>query len=275
LTSERIISIYNKKLASLNTSFREKKIETTFGKTNILIFGDDKKLPLFLIHGLNSAAPFAFDTVYFLTNKYQIFAIDLLGEPNKSDFVRLNKKDNSYGKWLLEIIHHFKADSYTLCGISFGSFPILKSLLINDIKVKEAFLISPAAFIHGSLWKTIFKFIIPLKKFQKTKNEIYLNNCLSSIYDKFDELTLRYQKEVFTNFKMDFSPTPNFTKSELKKIKIPITIIASQNDFFLPFKKLKNKCSNLSNLKHFITLESSKHIPSKKTLEKIFNKITS
>mgnify|MGYP000436356608 CR=1 FL=1 len=74
-----------------------------------------KKPALFLVHGLNSCAPFAFDTVSFLIEKYQILAIDILGEPNKSDFVRLNKKNASYGKWLLEITNYFKADHFTLC----------------------------------------------------------------------------------------------------------------------------------------------------------------
>ena len=70
MTNEKILSIYDKKLASLNIPFRERKIETSFGKTNIIICGDDKKPPLFLVHGLNSAAPFAIDTVSFLLEKH-------------------------------------------------------------------------------------------------------------------------------------------------------------------------------------------------------------
>lgn len=268
------LSLYNKKLASLKILFTENLIATSFGKTNIIICGDKNKPPLFLMHGLNSAAPFAIDAVSFLLEKYQIFAIDVLGQPNKSDFVRLNKKDVSYGKWLLEIIHHFKVDNYSLCGISFGAFPILKSLLIDEKKVKEVFLISPAGIVNGSLFKTIFKFLLPMKKFQKTKKEDYLNTCLHNLYDNFDELTLEFQKEVFLNFKMDFSITPNFKKSDLKKIKTPISIIASEKDFFvtaIPLKKRSKK--NISYLKNFVVLKNGKHIVFKSILEDAFKRI--
>jgi pimeloyl-ACP methyl ester carboxylesterase len=276
LTNSKIKALYSEKIKALGLDYEEIMVSSIYGKTNVVIFGDEKKTPLLLVHGLNSGAPFAFDTISFLLKKYQIFAIDVLGQPNKSDFVRLNKKDDSYGEWLLEVINDLQIKNITFCGISYGAFPILKSLLIDDIKIKEVFLISPSAFIHGSLWKTIFKFIMPLKKFQKTKNDIYLKKCLTIIYDEFDELTLNYLKQVFLNFKMDFSLTPNFKKSELKNINIPVTIIASKNDFFVPAKKLKRKCKkHVSSLKNFEILEDSKHIPSNKVLEETFKKFTS
>lgn len=261
MTNKKIIAVYNKKLASLNIPFKEEKIKTSFGKTNILIFGDENKSPLFLVHGLNSAAPFAFDTVSFLLDSYQVFTIDIIGEPNKSDFIRLNKKDTSYGKWLLEITNYFKVDELSFCGISFGAFPILKSLLINETNVKEVFLISPGGIVNGSLLKTVTHFLIPMKKFQKTKNEIYLKKCLSNLYDEFDNFNLQFLREIFLNFKMDFSITPNFKISELSKIKTPITIISSKNDFFVPGEKLKKRSEkSFTSLKKCIVLKNSKHI---------------
>jgi pimeloyl-ACP methyl ester carboxylesterase len=271
LTNEKILSIYDKKLASLNIPFRERKIETSFGKTNIIICGDDKKPPLFLVHGLNSAAPFAIDTVSFLLEKHQVFAIDILGQPNKSIFIRLSKQNNSYGNWLLEIINHFNFEKVTLLGISFGAFPILKTLLIDDKKIKNAILISPAGIINGNLWKTISRFLIPMKRFQKTKKERFLETCLFNINDESNFYNTEFLKEVFLNFNMDFSLTPNFTKNELAKIKTPITIIAGKNDFFVPALKLKKRSEkNIASLANFIFLKNSKHIPSKSVLKDLF-----
>lgn len=274
-TLQSIIDIYHQKLNLLPVdSVAKKTIITSFGKTNVLIFGDATKPALFLVHGLNSSAPFAFDMVSFLLEEYQIFAIDVLGQPSKSDFVRLNKKDDSYGKWLLEIRSSFKIDKITFCGISFGAFPIIKSLLIDDKNVIEVFLISPAGIINGNILKTIFRFLLPMRKFQKTKNEIYLKKCLENLYDEFDEFIINYQKEIFLNFKMDFSVTPNFKTSELSKIKTPVSIIASKNDFFAPALKLKKKCEKtLINLNKFVVLKNSKHIPSQKALDVVFKNL--
>lgn len=263
-----ILERYKEKLNSISIGFSEQTVASSFGKTNVIITTNNQKPALFLLHGLNAAAPFALDTVLFLLEKYQIFAIDVLGQPNKSDFVRLNKKDDSYGKWLLEIVDYFKLDNYSLFGISFGAFPILKSLLIDEKKVKDVFLTSPAGIINGNILKTIFRFLLPMRKFQKTKNEIYLKKCLENLYDEFDEFIINYQKEIFLNFKMDFSVTPNFKTSELSKIKTPVSIIASKNDFFVPALKLKKKCEkSFLNLTNFVVLENSKHIPAKKILK--------
>ncbi|MFK8059320.1 MAG: alpha/beta hydrolase [Polaribacter sp.] len=271
MTNETILSVYDKKLASLPIHFNEVTIATSLGKTNVLIFGDATKPSLFLLHGLNSAAPFAFDTVSFLVEKYQIFAIDILGQPNKSDFVRLNKKNTSYGKWLQETVCHFNLGKITLCGISFGAFPILQSLLIDEKKVKEVFLISPAGIVNGSLLKTITRFLIPMKKFKKTKSEVSLKQCLLNLYDEFDDFNLQFLKEVFLNFKMDFSITPNFKKSELSSIKTPITIISSKNDFFVPGQKLKKRSEkSFTSLKKYFVLENANHIPKKEVLENYF-----
>lgn len=269
----KIIAIYNQKLNTLNYSFKENSIATSFGKTTIIICGSNKNPPLFLIHGLNSAAPFALESISFLLEKYQIFAIDVLGQPNKSDFVRLNKKTNDFGKWLLEITNHYNFENVTLCGISFGAFPILQSLLIDEEKVKEVFLISPASIVNGSLLKTIFGFLWPMKKFRKTKQETYFKKCMTALYDNYDDLTYNFQKEVFLHFDMDFSITPNFTPFQLQKIETTISIIASKNDFFVPaFKLKKRSVKNINPLKNFMVLESAKHVPSKEVLKDAFEK---
>lgn len=266
LINNIIVEVSNK----IDHKIDELSIDSSYGKTAVLVCGDVEKPPILLVHGLNSAAIFALDHLSFLLENYQIFAVDILGQPNKSEFVRLSKKNNSYGNWLLEVIEKLKLHKPTLCGISFGAFPILKSLLINDSCSKEVFLISPAAIVHGDVLKTIVRFLIPVKQFQRTQKEKYCRKFLENLYDDFDELTFNYQKEVFLNFDMDFSVTPNFTLKELLKLETQITIIVGENDFFVPYQKLKKRSKKITSLKNFIALENSKHISSKKKLKQVF-----
>ena len=265
------LTYYHLKLTNINVNYTEKTILTSFGKTHIIVCGNSSKPPLFLIHGLNSGAPFALDRVLFLAKTHQIFAIDILGQPNKSDFIRLNKKENIYGEWLLEIINYFAFKNISLCGISFGAFPILKSLFIEENNVKEVFLISPAGLINGKLIKTIFKFVLPMKRFQKTKNKKYLIECLDQLYDNYDKETFMYLKEVFLHFNIDFSMIPNFKRKDLARLQTPITIIASKKDFFVPAEKLKKRSKkSFTSLKRFIVLQNSKHVADTTTLKTAF-----
>lgn len=273
----KLNSLYNQKISALNFLVIEKKVPTSYGLTNVIIAGKDNKPPLIMLHGTNSAAPFSLSKISFLEDKYQIFAIDLLGQPNKSDFIRLNKDNNAYGSWLLEVINQLKIqNNITLVGISFGAYPILKSALIDATKTKEIILISPAGLVIGNIISAFTKFLWPYSKFRRSKDRSSLIKCIFNLYDEYDELTINYLEEVFLNFKMDFSTTRNFSASELSKINIPISIIASKNDYLVPSDRLIRKHEkNTGIFDKVIVLENSKHIPSNTILEEAFLQIIS
>lgn len=275
LKNLKLNSLYNEKLSDLNFLVIEKKLTTSYGLTNVVIAGKDSKPPLIILHGINSAAPFALSKISFLEDKYQIFAVDLLGQPNKSDFKRLNKDNNAYSSWLLEVIAELKLqNNITLVGISFGAFPILKSVLIDATKIKKVILISPAGLIIGNIFSTFTKFLWPYSKFRRMKNRKFLIQCISNLYDEYDELTVNYLEEVFLNFKMDFSATRNFSASDLSKIEVPINIIAGKKDYLVPSDGVIRKYNQKSDIfDKIIVLENSKHIPSNKVLEEAFQQI--
>ena len=97
----KLNSLYNEQISALNFPVIHKKVETIYGFTNVLISNGANKPALIILHGTNSAAPFALSKVSFLEKNFQVFAIDIPGEPNKSKPVRLKKENDSYGKWLL------------------------------------------------------------------------------------------------------------------------------------------------------------------------------
>lgn len=48
---------YDKALYSLEVGYREEYIETSYGKTHVLIVGDENKTPIFTLHGGNGISP--------------------------------------------------------------------------------------------------------------------------------------------------------------------------------------------------------------------------
>ncbi|MCH7974006.1 MAG: alpha/beta fold hydrolase, partial [Bacteroidetes bacterium] len=123
-----ILSLYNEKLIDLNIEYQYKIIDSSYGKTNIIITGKSSNPPLIIIHGSNGCAPISLETYPNLSTQYQVFAIDVLAQPNKSAETRLSMKDDSYGKWINEIIQSLNLNNVTLVGFSFGGLVILKTL---------------------------------------------------------------------------------------------------------------------------------------------------
>jgi pimeloyl-ACP methyl ester carboxylesterase len=265
-----ILNLYNQKLKELEIEYTYKVIDTDFGKTNIIVAGDSTKPPLIIIHGSNGCAPIALETYPTLSKKFQIFAIDVLAQPNKSAETRLSMKDNSYGLWINELINKLELKNVTMAGFSFGGLIILKTLIQNESNIKEVFLSAPAFIVNGNPLIALFKIFIPMKRYIKTKKTKYLEKFLESLFSEKDEFAHNYLSKVFLYFNMDFSPVPVIKKEEALFIKTPITLIVAKKDIIFPGIKMMKRANKIfPSLKNTLLLEDSKHVQNRKDNTKI------
>lgn len=267
---EETLKLYDQKLDELEIKFEYKLIDTDYGQTNIIVVGDATNPPLIIVHGSNGCAPIALETYPNLYKKYQVFAIDVLAQPNKSAETRLSMKDNSYGLWVNSLINKLQLKNVTMVGFSFGGLIILKTLIQNENNIKEVFLSAPAFIVNGNPLCALVKIFIPMKRYIKTQNEKHLEKFLNTLFTERDEFALKYLSKVFLNFKMDFSPVPVIKNEEAKLIKTPITIIAAKMDLLFPgIKMIKRANTIFPSLKKTVLLENSKHVLNRKDNDKI------
>jgi pimeloyl-ACP methyl ester carboxylesterase len=265
-----ILNLYNQKLKELEIEYKYRVIDTDFGKTNIIVAGDLTKPPLIIIHGSNGCAPIALETYPTLSKKFQIFAIDVLAQPNKSAETRLSMKDNSYGLWINELINKLELKNVTMAGFSFGGLIILKTLIQNESNIKEVFLSAPAFIVNGNPLIALFKIFIPMKRYIKTKKTKYLEKFLESLFSEKDEFAHNYLSKVFLYFNMDFSPIPVIKKEEALFIKTPITLIVAKKDIIFPGVKMMKRANKIfPSLRNTLLLEDSKHVQNRRDNTKI------
>lgn len=264
-----ILGLYDQKLNDLNINYKYLKVETSYGETNIILTGDQSNPPIIIVHGSNGCAPIALETYPNLSQKFCVYAVDVIAQPNKSAETRPSMKDESYGKWLNEIINKLNLDAVTLAGFSFGGLVILKTLEYDESKIKEVYLSAPAYVVNGNPLKALFKVFIPMKRFMKSKKTIHLKKFLSNLFTEQDEFALAFLQKVIPEFEMDFTPVPTIKTSSAKKIKTPIHIFAAEDDLLFPGKKMLNRASKIfPSLKENKLFKKSKHV-----LNKTHNKI--
>ena len=269
-----ILSLYDEKLEELNIEFEYLKIETSFGETNIIATGKPSNPPVIIIHGSNGCAPIALETYPNLSKAFRVYAIDVLAQPNKSAETRLDMKDDSYGKWMNEIIAALKIENITMAGFSFGGLVILKTLECDESKIKEVFLSAPAYLVNGNPIKALFKIFIPMKRFMKTHKIKYVERFLAEVFTDRDEFAIKFLSKVFMHFNMDFAPVPVINTKQANSIKTPITLFSGKNDILFPGKKMIKRASKIfPSLKNSILFEDSKHVHNKKQNELIESKI--
>ena len=267
-----ILNLYNQKLKDLNINYQYQDVETTFGKTNLIITGDVSKPPVLIVHGSNGCAPIALETYSGLESHFQVFAVDVLAQPNKSAETKLSMKNDDYGKWLHEVIDVLELKNVTLAGFSFGGLVILKALEFKDSNIKEVFLTAPAYLVNGNPLKALFKVFIPMKRFIKTKKIKYVERFLNELFTEKDAFATEFLSKVFLNFKMDFTPVPVIHRREANTIKTPITLIAAQNDIMFPGVKMLKRANKIfPSLKQTLLLEQSKHVQNSADNKRIVN----
>ena len=270
LGKKEILALYNEKLNELELEYEYKRVDTDYGKTNIIIVGDSTKPPIIIVHGSNGCAPIALDTYPTLHKKFQVFAIDVLAQPNKSAETRLSMKDNSYGLWINDLINQLELKNVTMAGFSFGGLIILKTLVQNESNIKEVFLSAPAFIVNGNPLIALFKIFIPMKLYIKTQNNKYLDKFLQTLFTERDEFAHKYLSKVFLYFKMDFTPVPIIKKEEAALIHTQITIIAAKKDIMFPGVKMIKRANKIfPSLKNTVLLESSKHVQNRADNSKI------
>jgi pimeloyl-ACP methyl ester carboxylesterase len=258
---KEILSLYDEKLEELNIDYRSLFVETTFGKTHVIVTGDASNPPLIVVHGSNGCAPISLESYPKLSSKFQVFAIDVLAQPNKSAETRLSMKDHTYGEWMNEIIDSLALKNVVLAGFSFGGLIILKTIIYNAEKVKEVFLASPAYIVNGNPLKALLKIFLPMRRYMKTHKMEYIEKFLANLFTHRDEFAIKYLAKVFLYFDMDFTPVPTLSKDEAKKINTPVTLIAAKNDILFPGIKMIRRAKKLiPSLKQTLLLEESKHV---------------
>lgn len=270
LGKREIISLYEQKLKDLDVIYQYKLVNTSFGKTNIIVIGDSTKPPLLIIHGSNGCAPISLETYPNLYKDFQVFAIDVLAQPNKSAENRLSMKDNSYGLWMNEVINNLSLKNVTMAGFSFGGLIILKALIQDEKNIKEVFLSAPAFIVNGNPIILLFKVFLPMKRYIKTKKSKYLEKFLNTLFTEPDTFALQYLSKVFLYFNMDFTPVPVIKEAEAKLITTPINLFAAKKDIMFPgIKMLKRAGKIFPSLKETILLENSKHVQNRIDNDKI------
>ncbi|WP_233713490.1 alpha/beta fold hydrolase [Lederbergia citri] len=68
-------------------------VETSYGKTHVLIAGPKEGKPIFLFQGGNCINPMTLTWFIPLVEKYRIYAPDTIGHPGYSDENRISAKD--------------------------------------------------------------------------------------------------------------------------------------------------------------------------------------
>lgn len=261
---------YDDYLKSFNFAVEHEYVNTSYGKTHILVAGPPEGKPIFIFQGGNCINPMTLSWFLPLLDQYRVYAPDTIGHPGYSDERRISAQDHSFAQWIKELMDYFHIESCAFVGPSYGGGIILRLAAFMPEKIDCAALVSPAGIRLGSKIKMVKNILLPLILFNSTSSPKYLNKITGIMSD--DSMKERDTKIIgdvfkYTNLEQDMPKMT--TREELLKYSSPTIIIAGKKDIFFPASSLQKAAKEIiPNLVAFKTYDMG-HFPSEDYLMKI------
>ncbi|WP_034756612.1 alpha/beta fold hydrolase [Rossellomorea vietnamensis] len=268
---KRLISQhYDQYLKSFDFDVEQIYVDTSYGKTHILVAGPPEGKPIFIFQGGNCINPMTLSWFLPLVDKYRVYAPDTIGHPGYSGESRMSAKDNSFAQWIKELMDYFDINSSAFVGPSYGAGIILRLATYMPDKIDCSVLVSPAGIGLGSKIRMMKDILLPLVLFNGTSSQKYLNKITDTMSDhSMREMDKKIIGDVFKYIKLEQEMPKLTTNEELSHYRSPTLIIAGKKDIFFPESRL-NKAAReiIPNLIAFKTYDMG-HFPSEEHLIKI------
>ena len=130
-------------------AYTELMIPTSFGNTHVVASGPQDAPPVVLLHALLATSAAWYHNVDVLSQHYRVYAVDVIGEGNKSRPTRPIPSLDGFLQWFTELIDGLKLETLYLAGNSYGGLTSAYYAMKLPERVRKLVLIGPAATIHG------------------------------------------------------------------------------------------------------------------------------
>ena len=120
-------------------------VTTPYGQTHVISCGPEDAFPLVLLHAGQASSTMWFPNIADLSNKFQVLALDTLGEPGKSVPARHNATRRDCADWLEGVMDALGIPRAHVMGLSRGGWLALNLALVAPQRLERIVSLSPVA----------------------------------------------------------------------------------------------------------------------------------
>ncbi len=234
---EEIMKLYDLALEQWYTPNEKLSIRTRYGETFVIAAGDPSAPPILLLHGTAMNSVMWLSDVYEYVKSYRVYAIDVPGEPGKSDERQQSLKGTEYAQWLSDVYQGLSLKKAYLAGISLGGWLCLKFAVAYPEKVSGLVLINPGG-IGPQKKLFLILALIQLMKSKKASKKVStkVNTKVNGNQD-IPDVVLRYQNQINKNFNFRTGALPIFSDHDLGRLTMPVHLYVGGKDIIFHSEK--------------------------------------
>jgi pimeloyl-ACP methyl ester carboxylesterase len=212
--------------------YEELYIPTRFGDTHVIASGSQDLPPLVLFHSAGSGAAQWFRNIGPFSQRYRTYAVDTIGEVNKSKPTRKLTKRQEFVDWMVDLFDTLHIERAHLVGNSFGGFIAFNTALYLPERVRKVVLISPAATFE-QIWAFYFHLAFPYKIGYTLGSERVILSGFNWIWQGFprNETFTKYSElGKVSGFPINQLAPPVYSDAELRQIHTPMLLIIGDHE---------------------------------------------
>ncbi len=220
------LAYYDAALARWPVPYEELTIDTRHGKTYITASGDRQAPPMILLHGsTGNSSMWELDTAIY-SQHYRTYAVDILGEPGKSDSNRLKWNSPAYAEWLSDVFGGLNLEQARILGISLGGWMALRFATYAPEQVSHLLLLCPGGITY--VRPSLLVRALPLLMLGK-------RGALPMVRLLFGNQAIPKEMEVYlllllSEYKARAGLLPVFSKAELQRLTMPTLLLVGAED---------------------------------------------
>lgn len=257
----RLEEWYSRFLAKVPGPAERHVVPTSAGPSHVLLTGDPVNPPLVCLHGSLASSAHLLAELAPLVSRYRLIGLDLPGQSVKGPPVRMNYKDESLGRWAIEVLDGLGINQFDLLGVSWGGFAARVTASLVPNRVKRLVLLVPAGFVTGPVLKGITQMAIPLALYKMFPSERRKKRFFTPLFTSWDDDWADYMGDAFRNFVLDLRIPPVATDAQLNGLKMPVLVIGATHDVSFPGEKLLARVKAMVPNIQTELLADSKHSP--------------
>lgn len=218
--------------------FEQRYVNTSYGRTFMLIAGKETNPPIIMIHGSNSNSAFWFPEILALSADFKVYAVDIIGEAGNSEEYRPDLHTSGFALWLREVLTALRIEKSVIIGNSFGGWIALKFASSYPECVSKLILVASAGIapVHRQF----------LKNAEDTRQDDGTVPVTSDIIGEpgIPKNVLEFMNLIAQSYN-PIQELPVFSDEQLRKLNMPVLFIDGEDDVIINAKESALRLSYL------------------------------
>ena len=228
-------SLYRMHLIATNVFLTERMIETRFGDTHVVFYGNPQGIPVLFFGGENVLMPLAIRPFAHGLDleKILLVAPDLPGHIGFSAERKLSFSKGEYGEWACEVMNALDLHTVPVIGYSFGGSLALQLCKKSLLRVERLLLVLPAGIVSTSVSK-INRLFAPTAKKPKEPTDDEIREALQPVLHFEQKELVEALKMMLTHSLVEKTGFDKLSRKDINKFKSPVFVVGEKSDWLFP-----------------------------------------